>query len=81
MADKNFSHEHVCRDCKMPLDTQCQADGNGGTFIIVTCWNPQCLLRAVTRSLNTYSTLSDSDWEAYREMNRTLAAKPEWYGV
>jgi len=65
--------ECFCHDCGMPLDARCQSDGKGGSHIIVTCWNPQCLLRTVTRSLTTYSSLTDSDWEAYREMNRAHA--------
>jgi hypothetical protein len=81
MVAKNFSHEHICHDCGMPLDVQHQSDGKGGSYIIVTCWNPQCLLRTVTRSLTTYSTLTDSDWEAYREMNRTLSTNPAWYSA
>lgn len=60
-----------CHDCGMPLDAQRQADGKGGFYIIVTCWNPKCLLRTVTRSLTTYASITDSDWEAYREMNRS----------
>ena len=52
---------------------QLEADGKGGFYIIVTCWNPQCLLRTVTRSLSTYASLTDSDWEDYREMNRNRA--------
>ena len=60
----------LCHDCGKPLDTQHQDDGKGGSYIIVTCWNPTCLLRAVTRSLMTYRTLTDIEWESYREMNR-----------
>ncbi len=73
MAAKISSQECRCHDCGMHLDAQRQADGKGGSYIIVTCWNPQCLLRAVTRSLTTYSSLTDSDWEVYREMNRASA--------
>ena len=64
----------ICHDCGKPLDVQHQADGDGGSYMIVTCWNPQCLLRTVTRSLNTYINLTDVEWEAYRDMNR-LSAK------
>ena len=64
------SQKCQCHDCGMPLDAQLQDDGKGDYNIIVTCWNPQCLLRTVTRSLTTYTNLTDSDWEAYREMNR-----------
>jgi hypothetical protein len=63
----------ICHDCGKPLDAQRQADGKGSFYIIVTCWNPECLLRTFTRSLLSYSTLTDTDWEAYREMNRTMA--------
>jgi len=63
-----------CRDCGQPLDCQYQADGKGGFYWLVTCWNPSCLLRTVTRSLATYSKLTDSDLEAYREMNRVREA-------
>lgn len=81
MAARNYSHEYICHDCGMPLDAQHQSDGKGGSYVIVTCWNPQCLLRTVTRSVATYSTLTDSDWEAYREMNRSVASNPSWYGA
>jgi hypothetical protein len=59
----------------MPMDVQRQADGKGGSYVIVTCWNPQCLLRTVTRSLTTYSKLTESELEAYREMNRAQSAQ------
>lgn len=81
MVASSPSEECFCHDCGMPLDVQWQADGKGGSFIIVTCWNSHCLLRTVTRSLSTYSSLTDSDWEAYREMNRTLATNPAWYNA
>ena len=70
----NISQDCVCHDCGKPLDTKRQADGKGGYYVIVTCWNPQCLLRTVTRSLATYASLTDSELEAYREMNRSRAA-------
>ena len=73
MAAKISLQECRCHDCRKPLDAQLQADGKGGFYIIVTCWNPQCLLRTVTRSLSTYASLTDSDWEDYREMNRNRA--------
>ena len=71
MPAKTSSQKYLCHDCGKPLDVQRQVDGKGGSYIIVTCWNPQCLLRTVTRSLTTYSNLTDSDWEPYREMNRS----------
>jgi hypothetical protein len=74
MYAKSSLQSCTCRDCGMPLDTQRQADGKGGFYIIVTCWNPRCLLRTVTRSLTTYSSLTDSELEAYREMNRSQQA-------
>ena len=74
MYAKSSLKNCTCRDCGMPLDVQRQADGKGGSYVIVTCWNPQCLLRTVTRSLTTYSNLTDSELEAYREMNRAQLA-------
>jgi len=62
-----------CHDCGKTMDAQRQMDGKGGFYIIVTCWNPDCLLRTVTRSLTTYSNLTDNEWEAYRDMNRLHA--------
>lgn len=61
---------HVCRDCGKPLDVQTQADGKGGSYQIVTCWEKSCELRTVTRSLASYTLLTESELEAYREMNR-----------
>lgn len=62
----------VCRDCGMPLDCQHQADGKGGSYIIVTCWNADCLLRTVTRSLATYNTISEAELDTYRVMNSAV---------
>jgi len=60
----------VCHDCGQPLDTQPQADGKGGSYLLVTCWNPDCMLRSVTRSLESYLLLTEAELTAYREMNR-----------
>jgi len=65
--------DYLCHDCGQPLDARLQADGKGGYYVIVTCWNPDCLLRTFTRSLSSYATLTDTDWEAYRAMNRVQA--------
>ena len=73
MCANVISQECLCHDCGKPMDAQRQADGKGGSYIIVTCWNPQCLLRTVTRSLTTYFSLTESDLEAYRDMNRVRA--------
>lgn len=59
-----------CKDCGQLLDSQLQADGKGDFYIIVTCFNPQCELRHVTRSLEGYKQLTPEELEAYREMNR-----------
>jgi len=68
-----LQQECLCHDCGKPLDVRHQADGKGGCYMIVTCWNPQCLLRTFTRSLNSYVTLTESDFESFREMNRPQA--------
>ena len=73
MCANVLQQECLCHDCGKPLDAQRQADGKGGYYIIVTCWNPECLLRTFTRSLNSYVRVTDSEWEAYREMNRQPA--------
>jgi len=52
------------------MDVQRQADGRGGSYLIVTCWNPDCDLRTVTRSLTTYVRLTEAELEAYRQTNR-----------
>lgn len=75
-----MSYELRCHDCGKPLDAKRQNDGKGGYFILVTCWNPDCLLRMVTRSLSTYSSITDSDWEAYRELNRTHPSRTPFTG-
>lgn len=64
----------VCRDCGQPLDTCQQADGRGSHYLLVTCWNPECLLQTVTRSLDTYMLLSETELAAYRDMNRARMA-------
>ncbi len=71
MSEIIVSHPcHCCHDCGQPLDCQCQQDGRGGSYLLVTCWNPDCMLRTVTRSLDTYTLMQESDFAAYREMNR-----------
>lgn len=62
--------ECTCRECGQVLDAQSQADGRGGSFLLVTCWNPDCGLRTVTRSLESYGLLTEAELESYREMNR-----------
>ena len=62
----------TCRDCGQLLDCQCQADGKGGSFTLVTCWNADCLLRTVTRSLATYNTISEAELDTYRVMNSVV---------
>jgi hypothetical protein len=73
MSATLLQEECLCHDCGKPLDARPQADGKGGYYLIVTCWNPHCLLRTFTRSLTSYTKLTDTDWEAYREMNRVPA--------
>ena len=60
----------VCRDCGQLLDVQTQADGKGSSYLLVTCWQRDCLLATVTRSLESYNQLTESELETYREMNR-----------
>lgn len=74
MAEMIVHETHLCRDCGKPLDCRSQADGKGSSYLIVTCWNPACLLRTVTRSLATYYKLTETELEAYREMNRVREA-------
>lgn len=62
--------ECTCRDCGQPLDQQPQADGKGGRYVLVTCWNPDCGLRTVTRSLASYGLLTEAELETYRLMNK-----------
>lgn len=64
----------LCHDCKQPMDVQPQADGRGGYYLLVTCWNRNCLLFSVTRSLVSYSNLTECDFESYRQMNRARMA-------
>jgi len=73
MYANSSSQVFLCHDCRKPLDARRQDDGKGGSYIIVTCWNPHCLLRTFTRSLASYSSLTESEWESYREVNRSLA--------
>ncbi len=70
MCAKALAEDYLCHDCGNPLDAQLQDDGKDGYYIIVTCWNPHCLLRTFTRSLVSYTNLTDTDLEAFREMNR-----------
>lgn len=64
-----------CKDCGNLLDAQLQADGAGDFFIIVTCFNPQCELRYVTRSLESYKQLTEQELESYKVMNRTAVKR------
>lgn len=61
-----------CKDCGKPMEVAQQALMRG--FVtIVTCWTPGCLLATVTLSTEQYKSLSEIQFEAYREMNRTRA--------
>jgi hypothetical protein len=59
-----------CLECQQEMDAQQQADGKGGSYTIITCWNPDCGMRTVTRSLASYSRLTADEIASYREMNR-----------
>lgn len=74
MAQTIVHETHLCRDCGMPLDCQSQDNGKGGFITLMTCWNPACLLRTVTRTPATYYKLTETELEAYREMNRVREA-------
>ena len=63
--------EPLCRDCGTALPVGNQSDGKGGQYAIVTCFNPACDLRHVTRELTNYLALSADELEAYRAMNRS----------
>jgi len=73
MGASVLQQECLCHDCGKSLDARRQADGKGGYYIIVTCWNSECLLRTFTRSLNSYTALTESELESFREMNRVQA--------
>lgn len=62
--------ECKCVDCGQPMDVKPQADGKGGYYLLVTCWNRKCLLQGVTRSFVSYKNLTVEELESYRVMNR-----------
>ena len=66
---------YLCRDCQHPMDVQYQDNGIGGYITLVTCWCSDCLLNAVTLSVNQYAHLTETELANYREMNSTSRTK------
>lgn len=70
MSENNLLAVHVlCRDCGQPMAVIQQENLDGNYLIQVTCWQPNCLLRGFTLSLDRYVNLKESQLEAYREMH------------
>lgn len=69
------SFEHACRECSHPMDMIQQENSKGGFIALITCWNPDCLLKTVTLSIDQYAKLTECQIEAYREMNRNSRRK------
>src|SRR5689334_18043841 len=70
MAENNTAYVRVfCRDCGQPLTVIQQETLDGGYYVQVTCWQPNCLLHGFTLSLDHYQNLRQSELEAYRQMN------------
>jgi hypothetical protein len=59
-----------CRDCGRPMHIMQQEELDGTHFFLVTCWEPTCLLRGFTLSLDRYKCLDETQLEVYRDMNR-----------
>ena len=59
-----------CRDCGQPMHTFQQEDLDDTNSVLVTCWQPSCLLRGFTLSLDRYNSLDQAQLEIYRDMNR-----------
>lgn len=72
MSDRATANEfpHVCIDCGVPLDVIMQPAFSGDAIELITCWQKNCLLYAVTLSVGQYARLKECDFEAYRQMNR-----------
>lgn len=64
-----------CHDCHKELSLIQQQKWNGGTINLVTCWNPLCLLNSVTLTVEQYYSLSDAQFEDYRQINRARLAE------
>lgn len=67
--------EHFCNDCGHRMDVIRQQTMRGDYITLVTCWSLDCLLNAVTLSVEQYDTLTECQLEAYREMNRNSRPK------
>lgn len=67
--------EHACKDCGQAMDMIHQQNMGGGHITLVTCWNSECLLTAVTLSVDQYDRLTECQLEAYRDMNRNSRPK------
>ena len=59
-----------CRDCGQPMHIIQQEELDASHFILVTCWQPSCMLRGFTLSLDRYKNLDQTQLEIYRDMNR-----------
>lgn len=58
-----------CRDCGQTMTVIQQPTHDGGYISLVTCWQQSCLLYGVTLSVDQYTSLTEEQLEAYREMN------------
>ena len=71
MVESSATHVRIfCRDCGQPMAVIQQEKLDGSYYIQVTCWQPRCLLRGFTLSLDRYLNLPATMLEAYRQMNR-----------
>lgn len=52
------------------MDVIHQQAFSGGRIELVTCWESGCLLHGVTLSVGQYASLTESQLEDYRQMNR-----------
>lgn len=59
-----------CRDCQIEMDVIQQPKYAGGHITLVTCKNPQCLLKDVTLSFDQYINTPADRLEDYRAINR-----------
>jgi len=59
-----------CRDCGQPMHIIQHEKPDATYFILVTCWQPSCLLRGFTLSLDRYKSSDQTQLEVYRDMNR-----------
>ena len=62
-----MNDQHLCRDCHQPTRTETQELFHKPSVTIHTCDNRACSLWGVTLTTSQYATLTEAEWDTYRQ--------------